>query len=94
MLTILALVSNSRPANEPIELDPGIITLLSNMVRAFRNWRQRTRKLGTKPNGQRHRPNLSDGVTPEITNKSALQALGISPRPLRPDRQAPPAGRD
>jgi hypothetical protein len=94
MLTILALVSNSRPANEPIELDPGIITLLSNLVRAFRDWRQPTRKLGAKPGGQRHRPILSGGVSPAITNKSALQALGISPRPLHPDRQAPRAGRD
>ncbi len=55
MLTIFALVFNSRPTNEPVELDPGIITLLSNIVRAFRSWRQRTRDPNADGSGQRHR---------------------------------------
>lgn len=40
MLGLLTLLSTSRPANDPVELDPGIITLVSTIVRTVRRWRQ------------------------------------------------------
>jgi hypothetical protein len=46
MIGFLALIPTPRPTRDPVELDPGVITFVSNMLRAFRAWRQRTAEQG------------------------------------------------
>jgi hypothetical protein len=46
MIGFLALIPTPRPTRDSVELDPGIVTFVSDILRAIRASRQRTAEQG------------------------------------------------
>jgi len=61
MIGFLALIPTRRPTRDPVELDPGIVTFVSDILRAVRASRQRTAEQGAAgaTRGRADRPEQS-----------------------------------